>query len=143
MIWKCFLNLCLMLLGIVALAGCGRGEADTPASASPTAGPTETPVATPTVAPTATPTEAPTATPTNTPRPQAQVYFEWAAGGVRPADSDDVDAIVLDVTRHEGIVDGSGNEIGITIKYDPTLIDVEEIQDVFKSIGHPVEVADQ
>jgi hypothetical protein len=147
MIWRSFLSLCLVLLGTIVIAGCGRGGTDTPASAPATTEPTETPVATPTAAPTvtptATPTEAPTAAPTETPRPQAQVYFEWAAGGVRPADSDDVDGIVLDLLGREGIVDGFGNEIGITIKYDPTLIEVEELQDVFKSIGHPVEVVEK
>ena len=131
--------LVLVLVGVVFLTGCGGEAAGTPANTPAPAVPAETPTA----APLETPTETPAATPTNTPRPTAQVFLEWGLGGVRPADSDDVDAIVLDVMHEEGIVSGYGNEQGVTIRYNPTLITVEEIQEVFQRIGHPVVIIDE
>lgn len=120
-----------------------------PTSAPPTeAPPTEAPAAVaPTEAPTSAPTEEPTQTPpaapVNTPPPLEEVRLVWAPGGVPPSDSDDVDGIVLEIKRHDGIMDGRGNEIEITVMYDPTIITLEEIQAIFRSIGHPVEVAEQ
>lgn len=72
----------------------------------------------------------------------AQISFEWDVGGVRPSDSDDVAAIVSDITREEGLLSGYGNEQGITLQYDPTLITVEEIQEILERIGHPVTVSE-
>jgi hypothetical protein len=62
----------------------------------------------------------------------------WDTGGVRPSDADDVEIIVAEVTREEGLLSGYGNEQGITLRYDPTLITVEEIQEILERIGHPV-----
>jgi hypothetical protein len=76
----------------------------------------------------------------DTPLPTAEISFVWDVGGVRPSDADDVAAIIADVTREEGVVSGYGNEQGLTLQYDPTLITVEEIQEIFERIGHPVTV---
>lgn len=138
---RSLLSFYLVLAVAVLIAGCGGG-AETPASQPATAVPAS-PTEAPTTAPTAPPVATPTAAPAETPAPRAEVYFEWAAGGVRPADSDDVDPIVLDLMSREGILSGHGNEIGITIVYNPELITIEEIQGIFKSIGHPVEVVEK
>ncbi|MFQ5856438.1 MAG: hypothetical protein ACE5LU_12420 [Anaerolineae bacterium] len=150
---RSLLNYCLMLLVVVFIASCGR-RADTPTSASVTAmpaSPTEAPAATPTEVPAAaptdvsatTPTEAPAATPTEAPAPIAEVSFRWDPSGVPPSDADEVDPITAEVTQHEGILGGGGDESGMIIQYDPTLITVEEIQEIFKRIGHPVVVSEQ
>jgi hypothetical protein len=145
--------LVLVLLAALFLANCSPEATSTtaPATAAPASPteepasiPTEEPSAVPTEEPTAAPTEEPTTTPipepTSTPPPREEIYFVWAPGGVTPADSDDVDGIVQDVTTREGIIRGNGNEIGITIVYDPTLITIEEILEVFGSIAHPVAI---
>lgn len=153
-IHKTALRLYLALFITLLIAGCGG--AATPPSDPTSAPPTEAPAAVPTEAPTAAPTEEPVATSTAEPTmaPLAtvtsalapstveDVRFTWAPGGVPPSDSDDVDAIVLELRDHAGILGGRGNEIAITVEYDPTIITVEEIQEILRSMGHPVEVAD-
>lgn len=130
---------CWVLASAMFIAACS-GTAPTPTPVPPTLEPTPAPTATPTVTPTVTPTLAPT----NTPRPTAQISFEWDPGGVRPSDADDVAAIVADVTREgEGLLSGYGNEQGLTLQYDPTLITVEEIQEILARIGHPVRLANE
>lgn len=144
MIWRSFLCSWLALLAIVVVAGCGGGGAAAPTSAPATAVPTAAPTEAPTAVPTEAPTEAPAAVPTDTPAPQseANVKFRWSPAGNLPADSDDVDDIVREVRgRHEGIVNGYGNEIGLTIIYNPTLITVEEVAAILDDIGHPVEAS--
>ena len=47
------------------------------------------------------------------------------------------------ISGEEGILSGYGNEQGVTIQYDPTLITVEEIQEMLKRIGHPVVLIDE
>lgn len=144
----------MVLLVLLFVSGCGGAETQTtePAVIDPTAVPTEAPIAdptdvpptvAPTEAPTEVPTEAPTAAPTNTSVPSEEVYFEWAPGGVRPSDSDDVDGIVLDIIEEEGILNGFGNEIGITVVYNPALITVEELMELFDGIGHPVALPEE
>ncbi len=150
-------HLLLALIVLVALLVAGCSTAETPTSApatseplSPTEEPTAPPTPTdePTAAPTDTeeptpePTEVPTDTPipepTNTPQPREEVYLVWAPGGVKPSDSDDVDGIVEDISGVDGIIGGNGNEIGINVVYNPTIITVEEIIELLRSIGHPV-----
>lgn len=134
--WNLFCTglVCLSALFVVSCSG----TIQTPTSVPPT--PTPAPTATPTVTPTVTPTQAPT----NTPRPTAQIYFEWDPNGVRPSDADDVAAIVAEITRREeGLLTGYGNEQGLTLQYDPTLISVEEIQNLLERIGHPVQLENE
>jgi hypothetical protein len=140
------LTICLVLAAIGSIS-CGGGGADTPEAAPPTPGPTQAvapaaPGATATTPPdvaTATPAAQPTEEATETPLPMAQVILEWDPNGVRPSDSDDVDAIVLDLQREqEGIISGYGNEQSITIQYDPTAITVDELMDILDTMGHPV-----
>lgn len=118
-----------------------------PEAASPTSGATQAvaPEATDTVMPseevplTATLTAQPTAAATDTPRPMDQVTLEWHPDGVRPSDSDDVDAIVLELQLdNEGIISGYGNEQSITIQYDTSIITVEELMAILDRMGHPV-----
>lgn len=130
MSWRSFLSVCLIVAGASVVAGCGGGAA-TPESVPDTAVPVETP--------TEAPTEAPTDTPV--PDPQESIRFKWDSAGNLPADSDDVDDIVGEIRRsHEGITGGFGNEVGITVLYNPTLMTVEEVMEALDSIGHPVEV---
>ena len=133
--WSLF-HLGLLVSSAILITACGGASVQTPSAVppTPTMEPTVAPSATPTVVPTITPTVAPT----NTPRPSAQVSFEWDPNGVRPSDADDVAAIVDDISREESIVSGYGNEQGITLQYDPTLITVQEIQELLGRIGHPV-----
>lgn len=68
-----------------------------------------------------------------------QVTLEWHPDGVRPSDSDDVDAIVLELQLdNEGIISGYGNEQSITIQYDTSIITVEELMAILDRMGHPV-----
>jgi hypothetical protein len=140
-----FFYLWLALWNAIFLTACGEAP-PTPVSVplASTPEPTLTPIpastTTPTTIPTTQPTVAPTLPPTDTPRPTAQISFVWDTGGVRPSDADDVAIIVAEVTREEGLLSGYGNEQGITLQYDPTLITVEEIQEILERIGHPVTV---
>lgn len=42
---------------------------------------------------------------------------------------------------HKGILGASGNETRMNVFYDPTLITVERIQEIFRQLGHPVVVS--
>jgi hypothetical protein len=144
-----WLAICIVLVAIGSVS-CGGGGADTPEGSSPTSDATRAvapaaPEATDTTVPsevpppTATLTAQPTAAATDTPRPTDQVRLEWDPDGVRPSDSDDVDALVLELTReNEGIISGYGNEQSITIQYDTSMISVEELMDILDRMGHPV-----
>ncbi len=134
----------LLLLSTVFVVACSQTvQTPTPVpptlTEEPTLESTLAPIATATVAPTITPSRAPT----NTRRPSAQIHFDWDPAGVRPSDSDDVTAIVDEISDKEGILSGYGNEQGITLQYDPTLITVEEIQEILERIGHPVMLVDE
>lgn len=127
-----------MLLGILAMAGCGPAPATPPSAAPPAAAATAAtrPSPTPTPAGRAILTSAPAA-----PGARAEVTFDWAPSGVRPADADDVQVINIKVMAHRGILGSTGNETRMLVVYDPTLISVDEIQEIFRQIGHPVVVS--
>ncbi len=133
------LGLGLILFVTTCLASCGGATPATPVTATPTTVP-----ATPTTV-RLTPTSLPS-TPTSPPAVPtkagalAEVRFEWAPGGVRPSDSDDTASIIAKLIDHKGILAATGNESQMTVFYDPTLITVEQIQELFKQIGHPVVV---
>jgi hypothetical protein len=126
-----------VLLGTIVVASCGAEPAtrtgttppSTPAGVSPS----------PTLASQPSPTIAPT--PTTPASARAEVSFEWAPGGVRPADADDVQAINAKLITNRGVLGSSGNETRMIVVYDPTLITVEQIQEIFRQIGHPVVVS--
>jgi hypothetical protein len=42
---------------------------------------------------------------------------------------------------HRGILGSSGNETRMIVVYDPALLTVEQIQEIFRQIGHPVVVS--
>lgn len=151
MSWRSYWGVCLILLIAAVLTGCGGGAAtpesappDTPVPAvEPTAAPTETPTEAPTEVPTEAPTEAPTEVPTETPvpEPEESVRFKWSPAGNLPSDEDDVKDIMGDLRRsYEGIKGGFGNEIGVTVRYNPEIMTLEEVIAAFAAIGHPVEV---
>lgn len=129
-----------MLLGMVVTASCGAEPATQP---SPTPPARSTPAG---VSPLATPATRPsptiaTTTPTTASGARAEITFDWAPGGVRPADADDVQVINVKVMAHKGILGATGNETRMNVFYDPTLITVEQIQEIFRQVGHPVVVS--
>lgn len=90
------------------------------------------------MAPSPTPTER-VARPTETPRPSEQTFFEWAPGGGGTIDSNFVDYQIVPALKEEaGILYGYGDESGVHVQYDPTVITVEEIVEAFGRIGYPV-----
>jgi len=140
------LRLSLFVVVAAGAASCG-GTGTTPAA--PTAiAPTQTPgspASTATAPPTAEATQAPTAAPTEAPAveptpttPRETVSFTWAPGAVKPSDADDVAVIITELKNHEGLLGGTGDESGIDIFYDPTVITIEEIEALMRQIGHPV-----
>lgn len=135
----------LVMMVAIVLVSCTPAGAAT-ATQAPTQGPptptTGAPNSTPTEpAPTAAPIDVPTATTAagaTATTPRESVSFRWAPGSVTPSDADDVADLLIDLRTHDGILGGSGDENGIMIFYDPTVITVEEIMALFDSIGHPV-----
>ena len=141
-----------LIVVAIGLAACAPAQ---PATSAPAAAPTATQAAAPTSAPAAAPTATQAAAPTSAPPtapPTAaptqataseRVAFNWAPGSVTPADSDDVDEIIRDLMRNEGVLSGTGNETVLNIVFDPTVITVEEIMEELKQIGHPVVINEQ
>ena len=88
------------------------------------------------LAPTATiaPRTSPIPASNKTPAP-AEVVLRWD-GGASIADVDDVSDIVIHLKDTPGIVDGFGDEIQITILYDPQKISVEMIQRKLADFGY-------
>ncbi len=132
----------MVVAAALIAAGCAGPAATTaaPTQAPPTTAPTQAPpTAAPTQAPpTAVPTQAPpTAAPTAT-APSEKVVFNWAPGSVPPSDADDVDIIASELYKTAGITSVTGNEQVLNVFYNPTVITVEEIMELLKTIGHPV-----
>jgi len=148
---RAVLSVGLVLVVAMVAAGCGGPSAATDAPTQPL--PTQTPgapTATLAAPPTEASTEAPTEAPTEPPptveptatSPRETVTFTWAPGSVPPSDADDVAEIVTDLRSRDGIFGGTGDENGISIFYDPTVITVEEIMAIFEQIGHPVVISE-
>jgi hypothetical protein len=127
----------LVFLGMIVAASCGAEPATQPGTTAPSTPAAVSP--SPTLASQPSPTIAPT--PTAASGARAEVSFEWASGGVRPADADDVQAINAKLITNHGILGSTGNETRMIVVYDPTLITVEQIQEIFRQIGHPVVVS--
>ncbi len=123
---------CLCTLVWVA-GGCGASPTAAP-SPPPTATAPAQParVATPTIAPS--PTTAPQGTPTKS--PLVTLVLRWEPG-VHIADIDDVTELVTRLRDTPGIVDGYGDEIQITILYDPRQITPDAIQRKLVDLGYP------
>jgi hypothetical protein len=144
-----------VVLSMLVLVACNTGTLEAPTSAPATQPPaaaatnTSAPAAaTATQAPEATatateapPTEAPTQPPAAQASPTAQretVSFGWAPGSVAPSDADDVADIFNHLRAHEGIFGGTGDENGINVIFDPNILTIEDLEEIFASIGHPV-----
>jgi hypothetical protein len=142
-------NVGLLVAMAFVLAACGGpATATTAPTQAPAAAATSAPANTATTAPPTATTAPPTATtapPTATTAAQAspttpreRVSFLWAPGSNKPSDADDVADILLDLKTNPGILGGTGDESGINIQYDPTVITVDEIIKIMAGIGHPV-----
>ncbi len=77
----------------------------------------------------------PAATATKSPA-VAEVILRWDAGAII-ADIDDVSAIVTQLRNTPGVIDGFGDEIQITILYDPQRITPDAIQRKLADLGYP------
>lgn len=119
----------LLLCCYVGIAGCVASPAGVPTA-------TLTAVRSSTSAPTrsATLTRSPSRVVTAT-RVLAEITLRW--DGAIIADADDVHDIVLHLKNTPGIIDGTGDEIQITIRYDPQIITPEKIQRVLADLGFP------
>ena len=143
MISQRILKTSLLLIGLVALAGCSGGQQATTAAPPPAATATSASAST-AIPPTATavgPTAIPVP-PTATTAPAAtatqageKVTFEFVAPLSTIEELDPLLAAVEDV---EGVLGASGSQVDITITYDPAVITVEELQAKMAEIGQPV-----
>ena len=127
---------CLLLLSL-GLAACGASPAATlrPAATAtlvPSLG-LPSPTTPAFFAPHPTFTPAPTATKSAS---LAELVLRWEAGAMI-SDVDDVSAIATRLRDTPGIVDGFGDEIQITITYDPQKIAPEAIQRKLADLGYP------
>jgi hypothetical protein len=124
--------LCFCLLIWLAV-GCGADP-----SAAPNPSPAATPVQPPTTVPrpTLTPRPIPSPAPTATKGPAyAELVLRWD-GATGIADVDDVMEIAGRLRNYTGIIDGYGNEIEITILYDPQQTTPEAIQRILLDFGY-------
>jgi len=116
----------------VALAGalllaCGPSAAPSATPAPTLAVQTQTPA---TTAPASSPSPAATANPT-----RAEVLLKFAPG-TNIADVDDVYDMLTHLKSSPGIHDGFGNELEITVVYDPRQITVEKIRALLEEMGY-------
>ena len=81
------------------------------------------------------PTPSPVQTATKSPA-FAELVLRWEAGTLI-ADIDDVSELVTRLRDTPGIVDGYGDEIQITILYDPQKITSDAIQRKLADMGFP------
>lgn len=126
------MRIVVVLAGALLLA-CGQ-------TGSPAQSPASIPVAqsSPTVAP---PTTAPprTSPPAATSNPgRADLKLLWAAG-TNISDVDDVYEMITHLKEHPGIHEGFGNEIEITVVYDPRLVTPATIRRLLLDMGFPTE----
>lgn len=123
--------LSLILASLAVLAGCGGGATSAPATSVPAA--TSTPAPPPaTPVPAAPATPAPAATPTPV---TESVTFEFVN---ELATLEELEDMALELEEVEGIKGISGNEVSITIRYDPELLTVEELRTTMAQKGRAV-----
>lgn len=115
------------LMGALLIA-CGQG-------AAPTVTPTlvQSSAAPATTAPAS--TSAPSAIATSNPT-RAEVFLRFAPG-TNISDVDDIYDMLTHLKNTPGIHDGFGNEIEITVVYDPRLITVEKIRALLEEMSFP------
>lgn len=119
----------LLLCCYLSIVGCVASPAGVP-TATLTAVRSSTPAPTRTATPTRSPSPAVTATSV-----LAEITLRW--DGAIIADADDVHDIVLRLKSTPGIIDGTGDEIQITIRYDPQIITPDKIQRILADLGFP------
>jgi hypothetical protein len=117
----------IALIGALLLA-CGPSVAPSVSQVPTLAAQTQTP-ATTAPAPATTSTPAATANPT-----RAEIHLQFAPG-TNIADVDDVYDILTHLKSSAGIHDGFGNELEITVVYDPRQITVEKIRALLEEMG--------
>lgn len=146
----------LTLFGLLILTGCTAVPAAPPPAPPPTETPvpepTETPVPEPTETPvpedTATPVPEPTETPvpedTETPVPEdtaadepvtERIELDFVTPLSTVEEVDDIESLLHDV---EGIISIRGNEVGLTITYDPAILTPDDVRQQMSNIGFPV-----
>lgn len=112
---------------VALLLACGPGAAPTVSQAPTLAAQTQTPA---TTAPAATSAPPATANPT-----RAEVLLKFAPG-TNIADVDDVYDMLTHLKSSPGIHDGFGNELEITVVYDPRQITVDKIRALLEEMGY-------
>ena len=130
---KFFLIAAGLLILSGAFLGCGTNPGNA-ATATPVPLPSATTIRLVTPLPTRTITLTPTPAPAGTATPViAEVTLRW--DGALIADVDDVLDIVLHLKQHPGIEGGTGDEIQITVRYNPRLVTPEEIRRILEDLG--------
>lgn len=120
----------IALVGALLLA-CGPSAAPSVSQAPTLAAQTQSPATTaPARATTSAPSPAATANPT-----RAEVLLKFAPG-TNIADVDDVYDMLTHLKSTAGIHDGFGNELEITVVYDPRQITVEKIRALLEEMGY-------
>jgi hypothetical protein len=153
----------LILFGLLILTGCAATPAAPPTSpptetpvpeptetpvpedtATPVPEPTETPVPEDTATPVPEPTETPVPEDTETPVPEdtaadesvtEQIELDFVTPLSTVEEVDDIENLLHGV---EGIISIRGNEVGLTITYDPEILTPDDVRREMSNIGHPV-----
>lgn len=115
-------------LVVALLLACGPGAAPSVSQAPTLAAQPQTPATT--AATTSAPSPSATANPT-----RAEVLLKFAPG-TNIADVDDVYDMLTHLKSSPGIHDGFGNELEITVVYDPRQITVDKIRALLEEMGY-------
>ncbi len=130
---KVFVIFCMVLVAMGLLTACRRGtsSSSTPALPSPTAT-TRPPTATLPL-PTATQLPPPTSTPEEAGLEKHKFTFVSPLGT-----QEESEPIENTLAGLPGIKEASVDEVSVTVKYDPKMITLEEVQKAIESLGYEV-----